>query len=94
MFIEYMNAGSLASFIKMNNKNIAEKIISYIIREILKGLKCIHKLSQIHRDIKSDNILISKDGSIKIADFGYALQLTADKVSARGLAGTASWMAP
>lgn len=37
---------------------------------------------------------MAKNGSIKIADFGYAMQLTADKVSAQGLVGTAPWMAP
>ena len=51
-------------------------MIAYIIREILKGLKVIHSRKQIHRDLKSDNILINKEGEIKIGDFGYALQLT------------------
>lgn len=60
----------------------------------MKGLYSIHQHFQIHRDIKSDNILLGKNGRIKIGDFGYALQLTADKVSAQGLAGTAPWMAP
>jgi serine/threonine protein kinase len=60
----------------------------------VKGLLSIHQHYQIHRDIKSDNVLLNKNGSIKIGDFGYALQLTSDKVSAQGLAGTAPWMAP
>lgn len=65
-----------------------------MIKEILKGLYSIHQHFQIHRDIKSDNILLCQNGRVKIGDFGYALQLTADKVSAQGLAGTAPWMAP
>ena len=48
----------------------------------------------VHRDLKPENIFIGADGKVKIGDFGYALQLTADKVSAQGLAGTAPWMAP
>jgi p21-activated kinase 2 len=68
--------------------------MAFIIKEILKGLFSIHQHYQIHRDIKSDNILLGQNGRIKVADFGYALQLTADKVSANGLAGTAPWMAP
>lgn len=54
----------------------------------------IHANKQIHRDIKSDNILTDKKGRIKIADFGYALQLTFDKLKTDGLAGTTAWMAP
>jgi serine/threonine protein kinase len=40
------------------------------------GLKMLHEHKQIHRDLKSDNILVGKDGSIKVADFGFAIQLT------------------
>lgn len=94
MFIQYMDAGCLTDFIKNYQKKIPERIIALILKEILKGLVCIHQHYQIHRDIKSDNILLSQNGRVKIADFGYALQLTADKVSAQGLAGTAPWMAP
>lgn len=94
MFIEYMDAGSLTNFIKFYEKKIPEKIIAHILKGILQGLLAIHFHHQIHRDMKSDNILLGKNGRIKIADFGYALQLTADKLSAQGLAGTAPWMAP
>lgn len=76
MFIEYMNAGSLTNFIRNYEKKIPERIIAYVLKGILKGLLSIHQHYQIHRDIKSDNILIDKNGKIKIADFGYALQLT------------------
>lgn len=76
MFIEYMERGSLNQFIKRYGKGIDERVIAYIIREILKGLRSIHRRRQVHRDLKSDNILISKKGDIKIGDFGYALQLT------------------
>ena len=39
-------------------------------------MEAIHKRRQLHRDLKSDNILVNKDGNVKICDFGYALQLT------------------
>ncbi len=76
MFIQYMDRGSLNQFILRYGKDIDDRVIAYIIKEILKGLKSIHRRRQVHRDLKSDNILINKDGEIKIADFGYALQLT------------------
>jgi len=56
------------------NKSIAltEKLIKGIMFQILLGLNEIHKFNVIHRDIKPDNILVSKNGAIKIADFGMA----------------------
>lgn len=54
----------------------------------------MHDQYRIHRDIKSDNILISLDGSVKLADFGYAAQLTQEKDARRSVVGTPSWMAP
>lgn len=94
MFIEYMDKGQLTKFIKIFSKKIPERIIGYILKKVLKGLVSIHKRYQIHRDIKSDNILLDKEGHIKIADFGFALQLTAEKLYAKGLVGTTAWMAP
>ena len=94
MFIEFMDHGSLNHFIAHYGKSIPEDIIAYIIREILKGLLSIHKRRQVHRDLKSDNILINRNGDIKIGDFGYAIQLTKDSQSSREIAGTPAWMAP
>ena len=94
MFIEFMDAGSLTGFIRQYKKKIPERIIAYILKGVLKGLSAIHSHHQIHRDVKSDNIMLNKNGQIKIADFGYAMQLTAEKGVAKGLAGTAAWMAP
>ena len=59
MFVEYMNGGCLYSFISKNKKLMTEKIMAYIIREVLLGLSEVHKRHQIHRDIKSDNILVN-----------------------------------
>lgn len=54
----------------------------------------MHDRHILHRDIKSDNILVSSTGSIKLADFGYATQLTVENKRRQSKVGTVCWMAP
>ncbi|KAG0249536.1 signal transducing kinase of the PAK, partial [Actinomortierella ambigua] len=60
----------------------------------LQGLAFLHKHNRIHRDIRSDNLLLSSKGEIKIADFGHSVQLTKDKARRNSVVGTPYWMAP
>lgn len=91
--LEYMQ-NSLYEVITENEGNIPEKQIAYICMEILQGLSFMHRQNRIHRDIKSDNILINSKGDIKLGDFGYAAQLTLEQSNRNTIVGTPSWMAP
>jgi len=93
--MEFMDGGCLTDILEVfESVQLSEEHIAYICKEVLSGLAYIHSLHRIHRDIKSDNILLNKAGSVKIADFGYAAQLTENKSKRTTIVGTPYWMAP
>jgi hypothetical protein len=93
--MEFMGAGCLTDVLEcFDSVQMTEPQIAYCCRETLRSLAYVHSLHRIHRDIKSDNILMSTDGHIKLADFGYAAQLTNGRVKRNTVVGTPYWMAP
>ncbi|KAI8900569.1 kinase-like domain-containing protein [Globomyces pollinis-pini] len=92
VLMEYMEGGMLTDLIDKNT--FTEPQISTICLETLRGLNHLHSKNIIHRDIKSDNVLLDAKGRIKISDFGYSAKLTVDKSRRATLVGTPFWMAP
>ena len=96
MQIEYCQYGSIREIIKKGKKNnvfINELEISAIIYMVLKSLVFIHKKGLVDRDIKGRNILVDKDGTIKLCDFGICKKYHKNNMKhLRG--GSPYWMAP
>lgn len=92
--MEYMEGGSLTEVIENNECKVSERRIATICFETLKGLQFLHKKHIIHRDIKSDNVLLSADGHVKITDFGFCAKLTDQRSKRATMVGTPYWMAP
>ena len=94
VIMELMDLGAFTPYCEDKNIKIDEKVIAYIMRKCLEGLLFLHQRGIVHRDIKSDNILLNSKGDIKLADFGYATQLTSNRRETVSKVGTVCWMAP
>ena len=77
--MEYCANGSLSKFLKRNGELNSGEIF-LIFTEILNGLIYIHEKGFIHRDLKPGNIFISKNGVIKIGDFGLITYIKRDQI--------------
>jgi len=93
--MEYCGGGSLLEIVEIYDQfRLNERQVAYITRECVKALFYVHSMGRLHRDIKSNNILLSSKGQVKITDFGFAAQLTEEKQQRNTILGTAYWMAP
>ena len=87
----YCENGSLHSISK-NFGKFPENLVGLYMSQVLHGLLYLHEQGVIHRDIKGANILTTKQGLVKLADFGVATRTTSLHESS--VVGTPYWMAP
>jgi protein-serine/threonine kinase len=99
LLMDFCDGGALEQLSK-HAAPVQPQVIGYLTRGILLALDCMHSLGYVHRDLKSQNILMNLSGHVTVADLGIAERLGGDPSEPdsccrlMGIIGTDLWMAP
>ena len=70
--LDYCHGGDFTTFLRFNYKHFTNDMRRFYIAEIVNVLEFLHGVGITHRDLKPENIMLSKDGHLKLIDFGTA----------------------
>ncbi|CAN6439684.1 unnamed protein product [Victoria cruziana] len=93
--VEYQPGGTLKQFlIKNRRKKLAYKTVILLALDLARGLSYLHSRKIVHRDVKTENMLLDRTRTLKIADFGVARVEAQNPKDMTGETGTLGYMAP
>ena len=90
MMMEYVNNGTLQDRLKGKGRLNEEDAFNFF-KQICDAVNFLHKNKLLHRDLKPGNILITKEGEVKLTDFGCCIQIEKEE---KNLCGTPQYIAP
>ncbi|KAJ6810455.1 serine/threonine-protein kinase HT1-like [Iris pallida] len=93
--VEYLQGGALKTYlIKNRRRKLAFKVVVQLALDLARGLSYLHSKKIVHRDVKTENMLLDKTRTVKIADFGVARVEAQNPNDMTGETGTLGYMAP
>ncbi len=94
LVMELIEGGTLRELLAERGPMPPHAVVA-VLRPVLGGLGAAHRAGLVHRDVKPENVLISDDGDVKIADFGLVRAVAAAGItSASVILGTAAYLSP
>nr|XP_057930546.1 serine/threonine-protein kinase MRCK alpha isoform X3 [Doryrhamphus excisus] len=95
LVMDYYVGGDLLTLLSKFEDRLPEDMARFYLAEMVLAIDSIHQLHYVHRDIKPDNILLDRNGHIRLADFGSCLKLMHDGTVQSSVAvGTPDYISP
>ncbi|XP_052187954.1 serine/threonine-protein kinase STY13-like isoform X1 [Diospyros lotus] len=95
VIVEYLPGGTLKKYLIRNSrKKLAFKVVIQLALDLSRGLSYLHSKKVVHRDVKTENMLLDSHRTLKIADFGVARVEAQNPRDMTGETGTLGYMAP
>ncbi|XP_035717982.1 neither inactivation nor afterpotential protein C-like isoform X3 [Vespa mandarinia] len=97
LVMELCEGGSVMDLVRgliASNKKMREKHIAYILKEVIKALIHLHENNVIHRDVRGSNVLLTKEGEVRLIDFGLSRMIKGELGRRNSCIGSPNWMAP
>ena len=88
----FIGGGEMGKILKIED-TFKEPVIKFYVTQLVLGLKYLHESNLMHRDLKLENLMVGKDGYLRIVDFGLAKILRPGQVS-HTIVGTPAYFAP
>ncbi|XP_036806101.1 citron rho-interacting kinase isoform X3 [Oncorhynchus mykiss] len=94
--MDYLPGGDLMALMNRYEEQFDEAMAQFYLAELVEAIHAVHQMGFVHRDVKPENVLIDRTGHIKLADFGSAAKLTANKkvFTPRASVGTQDYLSP
>ncbi|HEV7582887.1 MAG TPA: protein kinase [Mycobacterium sp.] len=94
LVMELIEGGTLRELLAERGPMPPHAVVA-VLRPVLGGLAAAHRAGLVHRDVKPENVLISDDGDVKIADFGLVRAVAAAGITSTSvILGTAAYLSP